>query len=348
MPDLPARPDLDQLRHQAKDLLRAAKSGESEALARMRAVSDRLTLASAQLAVAREYGFASWPKLKTEVERRTILDQRDLARLTALLTEESMLATATMEHWCDHPKGASPLGYVAMLRYDTSRRVWRDVSGTRAVARALLDAGAPVDGNRGDPETPLITAASYGDAEVARVLIEAGADIEATAAPDAGGVPGGTALLHAAVFGMTAVVDVLVATGARVRSIEEAAAAGDVNGWLTAETSHEARVRALVMAADHERLSVIDQLIAASTPVDALDAQWGRHPLRTAAANGRAASVRCLLAHGAHPNLRDEHGRTALDVCRANRPAGASPGHDRVEAVLKPLSSPLAEDAGRR
>lgn len=39
----------------------------------MRAVSGRLTLASAELALAREYGFASWPRLKREVERREIL-----------------------------------------------------------------------------------------------------------------------------------------------------------------------------------------------------------------------------------------------------------------------------------
>ena len=63
-------------------------------------------------------------------------------------------------------------------------------------------------------ETPLITAA-YGDADVARALIEAGADVEARATEEAGGVPGGTALLHAAVFGMTPVVDVLIAAGAR-------------------------------------------------------------------------------------------------------------------------------------
>jgi ankyrin repeat protein len=42
-----------------------------------------------------------------------------------------------------------------------------------------------------------MTAASYGDAEVAEVLIEAGADIEARASTDAGGGPGGTALMHA-------------------------------------------------------------------------------------------------------------------------------------------------------
>lgn len=60
MADLPPRPDLDQVRHQAKDLLRAAKNGDVAALARIRASSDRIVLASAQLAIAREYGFAGW------------------------------------------------------------------------------------------------------------------------------------------------------------------------------------------------------------------------------------------------------------------------------------------------
>jgi uncharacterized protein len=96
MPDLPARPDLGQLRNQAKDLLRAARDGDGEAIARIRTVSDQLILAAAQLSVAREYGFASWPKLKREVERREILDDRDLARLTALLAEEPELATSRM------------------------------------------------------------------------------------------------------------------------------------------------------------------------------------------------------------------------------------------------------------
>jgi hypothetical protein len=50
-----------------------------------------------------------------------------------------------------------------MLRYDTARDVWRDVPGTAALARALLRAGAPVDGDPLDAETPLMTAASYGD-----------------------------------------------------------------------------------------------------------------------------------------------------------------------------------------
>jgi ankyrin repeat protein len=72
MPSLPAHPDLDQLRRQAKELLRAAQAGDTDAIARIRAVSDELTLAAAQLALAREHGFASWPRLKDEVDARTL------------------------------------------------------------------------------------------------------------------------------------------------------------------------------------------------------------------------------------------------------------------------------------
>ena len=209
------------------------------------------------------------------------------------------------------------------------------------MASALIEAGAPVEGEPGDRETPLITAASYGDAEVARVLIDAGADIEATAAEDAGGVPGGTPLLHAAVFGMTDVVDVLVAAGARVDGIEVAAAAGDLGGWVTDDTPPDARIRALVLAAEHQRLEVIDQLVAAGTPVDAVDPVFGGHPLRGAAASGRPESVRRLLAHGADPDLRDaERNLTPLDLCRKHRSGASNPAaYDEVEAILEPITS---------
>ncbi len=141
MRDLSSRPNLGQLRRQAKELLRAAQRGEMGAVAALHAVSDRLILDSALLAVAREYGFASWAKLKAEVDRREILDTRDVTRLRALLAERPELAVEPMLHWCDHPQGPTPLGYVAMLRYDTSRGIWRDVTGTGSVARELLEAG---------------------------------------------------------------------------------------------------------------------------------------------------------------------------------------------------------------
>ena len=347
MPYLPVRPDLDQLRHQAKDLLHAAQRGDPDAVARIRAVSGRIMLSTAQLAVAREYGFASWARLKLEVERRDVLNSRDLSRLARLLAEHPWLATAKMEHWCDH-KGADPLAYMAMLRFDSGRLgLPGELPGTGAMAKALIEAGAPVDGHPGEPETLLITAASYGDAEVARVLIEAGADIEAVSAPDSGGVPSGTALEHAAVFGMTEVVDVLVAAGAKIHSLEQAAAAGDLTGWPLARFTLESRIRALVFAADHQRLEAIDQLVAAGTPVNQADAEWGRLPLHTAAGNGRPASVRRLLAHGADPNLRDpRHHRTPLEDCDRGSRQVDSPGHDEVAAILRPLTR--EQDAGGR
>ncbi len=156
-----------------------------------------------------------------------------------------------------------------------------------------------MNGYPGDKETPLITAASYGDAEVAKVPIEAGADIEAVSAPDSGGVPSGTALTHAAVFGMTEVVDVLVAAGVRITSLGNAAAAGDIAGWPLARFTPQSKIQALVFAADHQRLTVIDPLVAAGTPVNEPEAEWGRLLLHIAAQDGRPASVRRLLAHGA-------------------------------------------------
>jgi hypothetical protein len=66
---LPAQPHLHHLRNQAKQLLRAYRSEDSDALARVHehhpraAEKGKLTLQEIQLVLAREYGFTSWPKL---------------------------------------------------------------------------------------------------------------------------------------------------------------------------------------------------------------------------------------------------------------------------------------------
>lgn len=70
MSELPRHPDLDQLRRQARELLRAAAAGDQRALDRLRAYSERVSLSAAQLAVAREHGFPSWAALRAEAERR--------------------------------------------------------------------------------------------------------------------------------------------------------------------------------------------------------------------------------------------------------------------------------------
>jgi ankyrin repeat protein len=68
---LPAAPSLEQLRKQAKDLLRARRAGDPEAVARVAAhdPSEPLKLTGAQLVIAREHGFPSWPRLRAYVDR---------------------------------------------------------------------------------------------------------------------------------------------------------------------------------------------------------------------------------------------------------------------------------------
>lgn len=91
---LPARPDLAQLKKQAKDLLSAARSAQPAALARFRALpafttaSDtqlgtiRFALHDAQSVVAREHGFASWTALRERVEELTLKFEEAAAAFT--------------------------------------------------------------------------------------------------------------------------------------------------------------------------------------------------------------------------------------------------------------------------
>jgi len=71
---LPERPSLEQLRKQAKELLKGYRADDRTAVARFRShhprgISEKqVALADAQLVLAREYGFPSWAKLKHHVE----------------------------------------------------------------------------------------------------------------------------------------------------------------------------------------------------------------------------------------------------------------------------------------
>jgi hypothetical protein len=65
----PVRPNLDQLKHQAKDLLHAIRQGDPVAIAEFQKHHPQniepgaAKLADAQLALARSYGLPSWPRL---------------------------------------------------------------------------------------------------------------------------------------------------------------------------------------------------------------------------------------------------------------------------------------------
>ncbi|MDJ0894576.1 MAG: ankyrin repeat domain-containing protein [Alphaproteobacteria bacterium] len=68
---IPLRPNLEQYKKQAKELLKASVAGDRDAAARISAWRTRPngpTLADAQFALAREHGIESWPKFKQRVE----------------------------------------------------------------------------------------------------------------------------------------------------------------------------------------------------------------------------------------------------------------------------------------
>jgi uncharacterized protein (TIGR03067 family) len=84
---LPARPNLDHLRRQAKALLAALESGDAEAVSTIlnhlpsargmtadQVLQTRFRLADAQSAIARKTGFASWPHLARYVEQLRALE----------------------------------------------------------------------------------------------------------------------------------------------------------------------------------------------------------------------------------------------------------------------------------
>src|SRR5262245_43810338 len=62
---LPAQPNLEHLKKEAKQRLKA-----------MRRQAPQAKLAAAQLAVARDYGFASWRRLKAHVDEVTGVERR--------------------------------------------------------------------------------------------------------------------------------------------------------------------------------------------------------------------------------------------------------------------------------
>jgi ankyrin repeat protein len=74
---LPSRPDLDQYKKQAKDLLKQLKTGDVAAVSRIQAhvavpSLEGISLSDAQFVIAREHGFGSWPKFAREIERRRL------------------------------------------------------------------------------------------------------------------------------------------------------------------------------------------------------------------------------------------------------------------------------------
>jgi hypothetical protein len=169
MSELPEHPDLDQARRQAKELLHAAQSGDARALSRLEAVSAPLTLAGAQLALAREFGQASWAALVREIDARNASIPEDVMRFLRFSVNMQIGQAARILH--ENPAVAES-GFPAAV-------VLGDAARVRAELRRNPASATRVDPGSGWTALHLACASRFhldparapGVAEVARLLL---------------------------------------------------------------------------------------------------------------------------------------------------------------------------------
>ena len=148
--------------------------------------------------------------------------------------------------------------------------------GDREAVRALLKKGLDVNEAQGDGSTALHWAAIKGDAEMAQMLLYAGANVRATTR-----IGAYTPLYLAAKGGYSDIVAALLAAGADARVVTS-------NGTTP-----------LMIAAAAGDTKSMTSLIENGAEINAVDAAKGETPLMFAAGFDRTEAVKLLLARGA-------------------------------------------------
>src|SRR5450432_2025134 len=186
---LPVRPDLQHLKKQAKELLRRAHDGNVDALTRFQDAVRRfdpqtvdpktLTLAEAQLTVARGYGFASWALLKEEVLRRRAASLEKEGLPEDREERMNLMEQAIYDNDVDAVKMLLALdGSLADgwgQRRPLQQAAQCDLPG---VIDLLLDAGASFEPDHGWPHTPLSWSITTHSLAAARRLAERGVPVD--------------------------------------------------------------------------------------------------------------------------------------------------------------------------
>lgn len=318
---LPPRPNREQLRKQAKSLLKRSQAGDSEATIRIRQSHPRLqkltrdqlaklplTLADAQMAIASEYGFASWSKLQAHVKTleaagttseiiaslRDAAGRGDRARINALLDA--------------HPELIDERGGEGM-RTALHQAVFGDSS---AAVKLLLERGAnPNVRCEGDNAYPLHFAVEKNRIPIIHLLVEHGADTIGDGDYHELGVIGwATAWEHMRPDPET--VGYLLAHGAR-HNIFSAVSMGDeeaVRDLIANQTGdlerrmNGSRMRPmpLHLAVIKRRPAVVQMLVQSGASLESLD-EAGFTPLDHAAMLGFSELVSLLLDAGARLRL---------------------------------------------
>ncbi len=392
---LPVRPNLEQYKKQAKDLVKSLKTGNPEAIERIRNHHPRahnlrrkvregaltreqpanrldaefrrspFTLADAQLVIAHEYGFESWPKFKQHLEELTrkssavsnfesavdAIITGDVATLERLLREnpELIRARSTRAHH------STLLHYVSANGVEDFRQ--KTPKNAVEVAKLLLKFGAEVDSTAdsygGGSTTLDLTASSVHplragvQSALIETLLDAGAAI--------GGISGGWPPLMSALANYRQeAAESLVRRGAKINNITAAAALGRldlVKNFFNEDGSLKAGIagahfpgvvegpkiqmeKAFIWACQYGRTNVVDFLLekGVDPAAGANTAQTGFH---LAADAGHLDTVKLLIKRNAPLELRNVHGGTVLGQALWSIVNEPQPNHVQiVEALL--------------
>lgn len=332
--------NLEQLRKQAKELVRAARAGDPAALERLGGREP--ILARVQLAVAREHGYSSWPALVAAAEADAeafVLAATDgrRARAQALLAARPEEIRADPwarlvlgEGWDGDPNAPggprawAPLSYVCHSQFASA-----------ALAAQLLARGADPDvtfpNEYGDMSALYGAAGVVHDPDLTRVLLEAGAN------PD-----DGESVYHATEAPSPACLALLIEHGAQVNGTNALAHALDDERLehvrLLLEAGFDVGDGALVAHAVRRGRGpeVLRLLAAFGADVDRPGGEtWrGAVPLRTpyqhAVLRGRGDVAAVLAELGADRSVADAD-RAVAAVARGARPAVALPAAPDVD-----------------
>jgi ankyrin repeat protein len=309
---LPPGVNLRQLRNQAKDLCRACRDGDPNAIRRIGLTHPRFTglieaeiaaagiaLADAQLVIARELGFDTWPKLKKHVES---LSQSQVS-MHKLVTEHDL--QALQEAVAQDPESVNRLNESGLPPLYTAA-LYRN----RQAVNFLLEHGAEVN---------IFACAYLGQATDADILLERNPELARATTRN-----GMTALHYAAMAGHFDVVDVLLRRHSDVNALDnrggtvlmEACHAGPWKSQPAEEIiqkllDHNAQID-LFQAAAMGRTGLIETILARDgSLIDSSDDQ-GKTALFHAAHNDRFAAVKLLVERGADVNRSDAVGIAAL------------------------------------
>jgi ankyrin repeat protein len=338
---LPARPNLEQYKKQAEDFVKLAKSGDSETVQRVKRFHPRpgqaLTLADAQLVIACEHGFESWPKFGKHIEALTrgkstvsqfesaadAIVTGDAATLESLLRENPKLvrARSTRVH------RATLLHYVGANGFENYRQ--RSPGNAVEIAKILLNAGAEVDAEAdiyGKSTTLDLVATSIHPKQAGvqialmETLLEYGAAIDGSAG-------GGRPLTAALRNGRPEAAEFLAERGARL-DLEGAAGLGwlpVVESFFNNASATQAQMNAgFQWACEYGRTSVAGFLLQKGADLSA--------GLHWAVVGGQLDTIRLLLEQGAPLEAKNVYGGTALGQALWSAIHG-DPGIDYVPII---------------